>query len=143
MEFPTPLGNRIPSQLLPFRVFTLFSPSEALQIGKFKCNFAFLSRWYSMAGYVSELGCEANWSGMQTSWNPEIMRPEGSSQEFRVHSNYFDLCSLFWASLFPEHSLFHLTLTIHLQGRHYSLLSDGETGAQSSHCTMQGHTAAK
>lgn len=51
-----------------------------------------------MAEDVSELGCKASWSEMQTSWDHEIMRPEGSSQEFRVPSNYFNLCSLFWAS---------------------------------------------
>lgn len=62
------------------------------------CNSAFVLSRYSMAGDVSELGCEASWSEMQTSWNHEIMRPEGSSQEFRVPSNYFYLCSLFWAS---------------------------------------------
>lgn len=37
-----------------------------------------------MAGDVSELHCVASWSEMRTSWNHEMMRPEGSSQEFRV-----------------------------------------------------------
>lgn len=72
------IGEQNPSQL------TLFCPSGAPQIRKFKCNFVFVLSWYSMAGDVSELHCVASWSEMQTSWNHEMMRPEGSSQEFRV-----------------------------------------------------------
>ena len=96
LEFPSPLGSRIPSQQLPtpFGVSSLCSPSGALGVRKFKCDFAFLLSWYSVAGGVSEKGCEASWSEMWTSWNQRLMRPEGSSQGFRVHDHHFDLCSL-------------------------------------------------
>lgn len=66
LEFPSPLGSRIPSQQLPtpFGVSSLCSPSGALGVRKFKCNFAFLLSWYSVAGGVSEKGWEASWSEM-------------------------------------------------------------------------------
>lgn len=65
MEFPSLLGNRIPSQAPVLGLSPFFSSSGAPRIRKFKCDFAFLLSCCSMVGmYLNRnmwpVGCSAD-----------------------------------------------------------------------------------